>query len=61
MVRLITVFSVSIVLSQFGDFLRNAGVQTPVPLTKDMLVHTIVRTNEEAMSTRVFGRYYLNF
>jgi hypothetical protein len=61
MVRLIAAFSVSLVLSQFGDFLQKAGVETPLPLKEDMLFHTIVRTNDQMMSTRVFGRYYLNY
>jgi hypothetical protein len=61
MVRLIAAFSVSLVLAQFGDFLQKVGVETPLPLNEQMLDHTIVHTNEEAMSTRVFGRYYLNF
>jgi len=61
MVRLIAVFSVSLALTQFGGFLQKAGIEVPVPLTEDMLVHTVVRTNDQMISTRVFGRYYLSY
>ena len=61
MVKLIAAFSVSLVLAQFGDFLQKAGVEAPLPLSEEMLFNTIVRTNEEMMSTRVLGRYFLDY
>jgi hypothetical protein len=61
MVRLIAAFSVSIVLAQFGDFLQRAGVEASLPLEEEMLFHTIVRTNEQMVSTRVLGRYFLDY
>jgi hypothetical protein len=61
MVTLIAAFSIGLVLTQFGDFLQKVGVDPPLPLNDEMLVNTVVHTNEQMVSTRLFGRYFLDY
>jgi hypothetical protein len=61
MVRVIAAFSLGVALGQVGEFLKTVGVETPVPITEQVLVQSIVRTNDELVAVRVLDRYFISY
>lgn len=57
----LAVLSTNLVLGQFGEFLQKAGIETPLPVTEDMLVRTRVVPKDGIFVSHVFARYYLYY
>jgi len=58
---LIAGVSIGLAVTQFAEFLQKVGVELPAPISEEMFYHTVIRTNDGLISTRVIGRFYVNY